>query len=95
MWLGRHFACKRSRTDGVWAQQQRQNLLAFGFEIVDRSLARPHQISHRLVPRIRNPDCSQFTRAQQLRQVERVAPAGLHPVTRLLRDQRLSDLMIP
>src|SRR5450432_3685659 len=36
-------------------QQQRQNLLAFGFEVVDRSLACPHQIPHRLVP---------FTRTQ-------------------------------
>ena len=69
-------------------QQQRQNLLAFGFEVVDRSLARPHQIPHRLVPRIRNPDRGQFARAQQLGQVERVAPIGLHPIARLLRDQR-------
>ena len=32
-------------------QQQRQNLLAFRLEIVDRGLARPHQIPHRFVPR--------------------------------------------
>src|SRR4029078_1731706 len=43
---------------------------------------------HRLVTFIRNPDRRQIAGAQLLRQTERVAPVGLHPVARLLLDQR-------
>ena len=69
-------------------QQQRQHLLALGFEIVDRRRARPREIPHRLVPRVRHPHRRQFARPQLPRQIERIAPVGLHPIARLLRNER-------
>ena len=38
--------------------------------------------------RIGNPDRGQFSRPMQPGQHRRVAPVGLHPIARLLRDQR-------
>ena len=69
-------------------QQQRQHLLALGLEIVDRRRPRAREIAHRLVSRIRHPHRRQFARPQLPRQIERIAPVGLHPIARLLRNER-------
>lgn len=47
----------------------------------------PDQIAHRLVRRIRHPDRRQLSGAMQFRRHHRAATVGLHPVTRLHRDQ--------
>src|SRR4029079_12226263 len=69
-------------------QQERRDLLALAAQILNRRAPCPAQITHRLVTFIRNPDRRQIAGAQLLRQTERVAPVGLHPVARLLWDQR-------
>jgi hypothetical protein len=48
----------------------------------------PHQIAHRLVCGIGDPDRRQLAGAVQLGQHQRVATVGLDPISRLDRDQR-------
>ena len=47
-----------------------------------------HQVPHGLVRRVRNPNFRQFSGSVHPGQHRRIAPVGLHPVSRLLRDQR-------
>ena len=49
---------------------------------------RADEIAHRLVLGIRNPHRCQLARPVQLDQAGSIAPIGLDPVTRSLRDQR-------
>jgi hypothetical protein len=62
--------------------------LALGSQIEHPSLARPGEIAHCLVLAIRNPHRSQIAAAEQLRQAHRVTPVRLHPIARLLRNER-------
>ena len=69
------------------AQQKARELLARLAELADCGEARPHQIAHRFVRRIRNPDRGQFAGARQPRQMARVPPVGLDALARFARDQ--------
>jgi hypothetical protein len=40
-----------------------------------------HQIAHRFVPGVRNPNRRQFTRSMQQRQTGDITPIRLNPVT--------------
>jgi hypothetical protein len=74
--------------DAAVPQQKRQQLLALAAKVLSSRLARPNQIAHRLVNGIRHPHCGQLAGAQQPGQGHRIAPIGLDPLARLLRDQR-------
>jgi hypothetical protein len=69
-------------------QQKPRNLLPLGPQILDRRAARPGQITHGLMPLIGHPHRGQRAGAQQLRQTERIAPVGLHPIPRLPGNER-------
>jgi len=69
-------------------QQERRDLLALSPQILHRRSARPRQVTHRLVTLLGNPYGGQLAGAQQLDQAKRVAPVGLHPIARLLRNER-------
>ena len=73
------------------AQQEGEQLLAFAAQIVRRRLAGPDQIAHRLVDRVRHPYPGQLAGPMQPRQRHRIAPVGLDPLARPLRDQRRSN----
>src|ERR1700731_323822 len=73
------------------AQQKGEQLLAFAPQIVRCRLARPDEIAHRLVNRVRHPHPSQLAGPMQPRQRHRIAPVGLDPLSWPLRDQRRSD----
>jgi uncharacterized protein YcbK (DUF882 family) len=74
--------------DAAVPQQKRQQLLALAAQVLGGRLARANQIAHRLVKGIRHPHCGQLAGAQQPGQGHRIAPIGLDPLARLLRDQR-------
>jgi hypothetical protein len=80
-----------SAVNSAMAQQEGQQLLAFAPQIVRCRLARPDEIAHRLVDRIRHPHSGQFAGAMQPRQRDCIAPVGLDPLSRTLRDQRRGD----
>ena len=73
------------------AQQEPGKLLACPAQAVHRIKPRPHQIAHRLVLGIRYPHRRQLAGPMQLGQAAGIAPVGLDPVARSLRDQRGSD----
>src|SRR6478736_7858201 len=70
------------------AQQECGHLLALRAQINHRGLARSREITHRLVPAVRNPHRGQLAGTQQLRQVDGITSVGLHSIAPLLRDQR-------
>ena len=72
-------------------QQQRRDDLPLAPQIIDRGLARPHQVAHGLVPFVGYPDRGQLSGPQQASQLHGVAAVGLHPVACLARDQRWRD----
>jgi hypothetical protein len=47
-----------------------------------------HQVAHRFMAGVRNPNFGQFTSTVQPRQQHSIAPVGLDPVSRFDRDQR-------
>jgi hypothetical protein len=69
-------SCRLSGKHLARLQQQRRHDLPPAAQIVDGCLPRANQITHRLMPFIRHPDCRQFAGAQQARQLDRVAPVG-------------------
>jgi hypothetical protein len=73
------------------AQQKGEQLLAFATQIVRCRLARPDEIAHRLVNRVRHPHPRQLAGPMQPRQRHRIAPVGLDPLSWPLWDQRRSD----
>jgi hypothetical protein len=73
------------------AQQEGEQLLAFAAQIVRCRLACPDEIAHRLVNRVRHPHPGQFAGPEQPRQYHRIAPVGLDPLARPLRDQGRRD----
>ena len=72
-------------------KQERQQLLTFLAQIRGRCLARPHEVTHRLVDRIRHPDRRQLAGAKQPRQRHGVTAVGLDPLAGLPWDQRGRD----
>ena len=70
------------------AQQEGEQLLALLAQILARRGPHPHQVAHRLMHRVGNPDPGQLARPQQPRQGDRVAPVGLDALARALGDQR-------
>ena len=70
------------------AQQEREQLLAFAAQIVGRRLAGANQVAHRFMRRVRHPYPGQLAGPMQPRQRHRIAPVGLDPLARPLRDQR-------
>ena len=77
--------------DPAVAQQERQQLLALAAEIVGRRFPGAHKIAHCFMRRVRRPHSRQLAGTMQPRQRHRVAPVGLDPLARPLRDQRRSD----
>src|SRR6516225_9690873 len=69
-------------------QQKRRYLLALASQILHRHFTRPREITHRLVTRVGNPDRSEIASAQLFDQTDRIAPVGLHPLARLLQNER-------
>jgi len=69
-------------------QQETLQMLARLAEHTRRRGARPHQIAHRLVGRIGNPNRRQFAGPVQFGQHRRVAAVRLDAVPSLHRDQR-------
>jgi hypothetical protein len=69
-------------------QQKRGDVLAFDSVVLDRGIASPHEVPHRLMTLVRHPDGGQLTSPEQLREIDGVAPIGLDPITRLGRGQR-------
>ena len=69
-------------------QQKRGDVLALDSVVLDRGIASPHEVPHRLVTRIRHPDRRQLTGPEQLHEIDGVAPIGLDPITWLGWDQR-------
>ena len=65
------------------AQQEAGDVLAAARQARHRRRAGAHQIAQRLVRRIRHPDLRQLLRAQQLGQLQRIAPVRLDPLARL------------
>jgi hypothetical protein len=57
----------------------------------DRRCPRPHQITHRLMSRIRHPNRRQFARPMAFCQHEGIAAVGLCPVSGLYRNERRGD----
>jgi hypothetical protein len=53
-----------------------------------RRRASPHQVAHRFMTGIRNPNFSEFAGAVQPRQHYSIAPVRFDPVSRFHRDQR-------
>jgi hypothetical protein len=73
------------------AQQKSGELLARSAQAVHGVEPCPNQITNRLVPGIRNPYRGQFAGSVKFGQADSIAPIGLDPVTRSLRDQRGGD----
>jgi hypothetical protein len=73
------------------AQQESRELLACPTQRVHRVETGADQITHRLVPGVRNPHRRQFARPVQPRQTGRIPPIRLNPVARPFRDKRRSD----
>jgi hypothetical protein len=69
-------------------QQKRRHLLALAAQILHRHFTRPCQFTHRLVLRVGNPDRREIATTQLLDQTDRIAPVGLHPLARLLQNER-------
>jgi len=70
------------------AQQKSRELLPRPAQRVHRIQTGTHQIAHRLVPGICNPDRGQLARPMQPRQTGGIPPIRLDPVARPLGDQR-------
>ena len=68
------------------AQQEGQQLLALAAQIFAGGFPRPNQITDRFVLRIRHPNPGQLAGPMQAGERDRVAPVGLDPLTRPLRD---------
>ena len=69
-------------------QQKRGDVLALDSVVLDRGIASPHEIPHRLVTLIGHPDRRQLTGPEQLHEIDGVAPIGFDPITWLGWDQR-------
>jgi len=78
---------RRSAIVGATAQQKALQVLARPARHRHRGRARPDQIAHRLMRRVRQPDRRQFPRPMQRRRHHRITTVGLHPVARRHRDQ--------
>jgi hypothetical protein len=72
-------------------QQEAGQLLARLTQRAHRRQTRAHEIADRFMGLIRNPDRGQFAGTVQPREIYRIPPVGLDPVTRLARDQRRSN----
>src|SRR5512144_3076477 len=72
-------------------KQERQQLLSFLAQIRCRCLARPAEVTNRLVDGIRHPDRRQLAGAKQPRKRHCVTPVGLDPLAGLAWDQRGRD----
>ena len=77
--------------DPAMAQQKRLQMLALRAQVLHRRLARPHQLAHGLMARIRHPDGGQLAGPVQPGQGQGIAPVGLDPLARALGDQRRRD----
>lgn len=62
-------------------QQKRGDVLALDSVVLDRGIASPHEVPHRLVTLIRHPDRRQLTGPEQLHEIDSVAPIGFDPIT--------------
>src|SRR5262245_62353999 len=60
-------------------KHQRRDLLTLAYEVLARRLTGTREISHRLMPFVGYPDCSEFAGTRQLGQLHRVATVRLHP----------------
>ena len=69
-------------------QQKRGDVLALDSVVLDRGIASPNEVPHRLVTLIRHPDRRQLTGPEQLHEIDGVAPIGFDPITWLGWDQR-------
>jgi len=69
------------------AQQKALQMLPRLAQHADRGCPRPHQVAHRLVCQIGNPNGGQFAGPMQLRQQRRIAAIRFYPVACLDRDQ--------
>jgi hypothetical protein len=73
--------------DPAMAQQERLQLLTRPLAGLDRRFPRPHQIAHRFMPAVRDPNRRQLACPEELCQVYRVATVGLDPIARPRGDQ--------
>jgi hypothetical protein len=62
-------------------EHEAAHLLAMDALGLDRCSAGAHQIPHRLVTLVRDPNRSEFTGPKEPRQSDRVTPIGLHSIT--------------
>ena len=69
------------------AQQKALQMLPRLAQRADRGCPRPHQVAHRLVCQIGNPNGGQFAGPMQLRQQRCIAAIRLYSVACLDRDQ--------
>jgi hypothetical protein len=74
-------------------QQKILQMLSRSGEYPPGGRSRPHQIAHRFVRGIGDPDRGQLAGTVQLCQHHRIAAIRLHPVARLHRDQRGATTM--
>ena len=73
------------------AQQKSGELLTHAAQAVHGVEPGPNQVAHRFVPGIRNPHRGQLAGSVKSGQTDGIAPVGLDPVPRSLRDQRGGD----
>ena len=72
--------CLLARIDFAVAQEERSDFLALAGAILDRRLARAHQIAHRFVGLVRRPDLGQLASPEQACQLHGIAAVRLHPL---------------
>jgi hypothetical protein len=77
--------------DETMPQQKAKQLLSCSAEAAHRNQPCPHQVPHRLMGRVRNPNGAQLSRPMELRQRNGIPMVGLHSVARALGDRRWRD----
>ena len=68
-------------------EQKREPLLALLAQILSCRAPNTHEVPHRLMHRVGNPDPAQLARPEQPGQGDGVAPVGLDVIARAPRDQ--------
>jgi len=79
---------RATRVDAAMTEQKRQQLLARPPQRFHRTFASAHQLADGFVSNIWDPNWRQFACSMELGQAQGVAPVGLDPIPRALRDQR-------
>src|SRR5690349_3200863 len=72
-----------AREEAAVPQEEGADLALLEADVPHRGRPCPHQVAHRLVGGVRDPDRGQLAGAQEPGQAERAAAVGLDPVARL------------